>query len=180
MSGGALFSFLDAEDVTVEGRDVRAPVVDHVVRVNGQARPFEAAIWPEEPGDICLQVCIDSTAVEMEVVFHEFGVVFLPELQRLGADFGSIGVKRPAAELDGDISTQGIAACVGIVTAVVSGHNRFVMSLKDAVGRIYVDGLPCTGSQRVKTEEGCRQQQDMVSPHGETSLDLAFFSYILP
>ena len=54
MSGGALFSFLDAEDMAVEGRDSRAPVVDHVIGVDGKAGALETAVWAEEPSDIGL------------------------------------------------------------------------------------------------------------------------------
>ena len=80
MAGGTLFSFLDAEDMAVEGRDSRAPVVDHVIRMDGKPWAFETAVWPEEPGHIGLQVCVDSTTGEVKVSFHELGIVFGPKL----------------------------------------------------------------------------------------------------
>lgn len=134
MAGGALFSFLDAEDMAVEGRDSRAPVVDHVIGVDGKAGAFETAVWPEEPGHIGLQVCVNGTAGEVKVSFHELGVVFGPKLQGFGADFRCIGAKGSAAKLDGDVSPQGVAGGVGIIAAVVGRYNRFVVSLDDAVG----------------------------------------------
>ena len=54
MSGGALLAFLDAEDMSVEGSDSRAPVVYHIVGVDGKAGALETAVWAEEPSDIGL------------------------------------------------------------------------------------------------------------------------------
>ena len=146
MAGGALFSFLYAEDMAVEGRDSRAPVVDHVIGVDGKPWAFETAVWPEEPGHIGLQVCVDGTTGEVKVSFHELGIVFGPKLQGFGTDFGGIGVKGSAAKLDGDISPQGVTGSFWIITAVVGCYDSFVPALDNAVSGAQIDNLTCLDS----------------------------------